>query len=68
MYMKLLGIISVDFDKLSTADQIFCIHQILEKEWEYTRAVHQLFIDFKKAYDSVGREILYNIQNSGQKL
>ena len=24
-------------------------------------AVHQLFIDFKKAYDSVRREVLYNI-------
>jgi hypothetical protein len=23
--------------------------------------VHQLFIDFKKAYDSVKREVLYNI-------
>ena len=23
--------------------------------------MHQLFIDFKKAYDSVGREVLYNI-------
>jgi hypothetical protein len=23
--------------------------------------VHQLFIDFKKAYNSVGREVLYNI-------
>jgi hypothetical protein len=23
--------------------------------------VHQLFVDFKKAYDSVRREILYNI-------
>jgi len=23
--------------------------------------VHQLFIDFKKAYDSVWREVLYNI-------
>jgi hypothetical protein len=22
--------------------------------------VHQLYIDFKKAYDSVGREVLYN--------
>ena len=32
-------------------------HRILEKKWEYSEAVHQLFIDFKKAYDSVRREI-----------
>jgi hypothetical protein len=31
------------------------------KKWEYNEAVHQLFIDFKKAYDSVRREVLYNI-------
>ena len=30
---------------------IFCIRQILEKKWEYNEVVHQLFIDFKKAYD-----------------
>ncbi|KAJ4449329.1 hypothetical protein ANN_00727 [Periplaneta americana] len=34
---------------------------ILEKKWEYKGTVHQLFIDFKKAYDSVKREVLYNI-------
>ena len=45
----------------STTDHIFCIRQILEKRWEYNEAVHQLFIDFKKAYDSVRREVLYNI-------
>jgi hypothetical protein len=45
----------------STTDQIFCIHQVLEKKWEYSETVHQLFTDFKKAYDSVRREILYNI-------
>ena len=45
----------------STTDHIFCIRQILEKKWEHNEAVHQLFIDFKKAYDSVRREILYNI-------
>ena len=28
---------------------------------EYNEAVHQLFIDFKKAYDSVRREVLYKI-------
>ena len=44
----------------STTDHIFCIRQILEKKWKNNEAVHQLFIDFKKAYDSV-REVLYNI-------
>jgi hypothetical protein len=42
----------------SATDQIFCIHQILEKKWEYSETVHQLFIDFKRAYDSVKREVL----------
>jgi hypothetical protein len=37
----------------STTDQIFYILQILEKKWEYNGMVHQLFIDFKKAYDSI---------------
>ena len=45
----------------STTDHIFCIRQILEKKWEYNEAVPQLFIDLKKAYDSVRREALYNI-------
>jgi hypothetical protein len=50
--MKLLGI---------TSNEITCICQILEKKWEYNETVHQLFIDFKKAYDSVRREVLHNI-------
>ena len=45
----------------STTDHMFCIRQILEKKWEYNEAVHQLFIDFEKAYVSVRREVLYNI-------
>jgi sorting nexin-29 len=45
----------------STTDHIFSIRQILEKKCEYDEAVHQLFIDFKKAYDSVRKEVLYNI-------
>jgi hypothetical protein len=31
------------------------------KEWMSNETVHQLFIDFKKAYDSMRREVLYNI-------
>jgi hypothetical protein len=37
------------------------IRQILEKKWEYDETVHQLFVDFKKAYYSVRREVLYSI-------
>jgi hypothetical protein len=44
-----------------TTDQIFYIRQILEKKWEFNGTVHQLFIDFKKVYDSVSREVLYSI-------
>ena len=34
---------------------------MLEKEREYNEAVHQLFKAFKKAYDSVRREVLCHI-------
>jgi hypothetical protein len=34
---------------------------MLDEKWEYHETVHQLFIDFKKACDSVRREVLYNI-------
>jgi hypothetical protein len=33
----------------------------MEEKWEYNETVHQLFTDFKKAYDPVRREVLYNI-------
>jgi hypothetical protein len=41
--------------------QIFYFWQILEKKWEYNGTEHQLFIDFKKAYNSVRWEVIYNI-------
>jgi sorting nexin-29 len=41
----------------STTNLIFCILQISEKKWEYNETVYQLFVDFKKAYDSVRREV-----------
>ena len=44
----------------SSTDHLFWIFQILQKKWEYGVAVHQLFIDFKKAYDSVRKEVFYN--------
>jgi negative regulator of genetic competence, sporulation and motility len=53
-----LEISSVGFDVTD-----FRIRQILEKNlvYEYNETVHQLFVDSKKAYDSVRREVLYNI-------
>jgi len=45
----------------SPTDHTFCIRQILEKKWECNEAVRQQFIDIKKSYDSVRREVLYNI-------
>jgi hypothetical protein len=41
--------------------RFFAFHQILEKNLEDNETVHQLFIDFKEACDSVRREVLYNI-------
>jgi len=32
-----------------------------QKPKAYNEEVHQLFIDFKKAYDSIRREVLYKI-------
>ena len=45
----------------SATNHIFCIPKILEKKWEYNEAVYQLVIGFKKACDSVRREVWYNI-------
>jgi hypothetical protein len=44
----------------STTDHIFCIRQTLEKRREYNETVHQLFLEFKIAYDSVKRQVLYS--------
>jgi hypothetical protein len=44
-----------------TTDQIFCIRQILEKRWSIMGQCISHFLDFKKAYVSGRREVLYNI-------
>jgi hypothetical protein len=63
MQRKLLGIISVDLDVTGRLVIIYSafVKYMKKKKREYNEAVHQLFIDFKKAYDSVRREVLYNI-------
>jgi hypothetical protein len=60
--MKFLGTISVGFD---VSDQLQIIFSASVRYWRkievYYETVHQLFIDFKKAYDSTRGEVLYNI-------
>jgi hypothetical protein len=60
--MKLLGIISAGFD---VTDQLLIRFSPCFRYWrkklDYNETVHHLFIDFKKAYHSVRREVLYNI-------
>ena len=52
----------MDFDATGQLVIIYSAFvKYLKKNWEYNEAVHQLFNDFKKAYDSVRMEVLYNI-------
>jgi hypothetical protein len=60
--MKLLGIISVGFNVTNQLlIRLSAFIRYWRKKWEYNETVHQLFIYFKKTYDSVRREVLYNI-------
>jgi hypothetical protein len=62
MQMKLLGITNVDSGVIDQQLIKFSISgRYWRKKWEYNGMVPQLFIDFKKAYDSVRREVLYSI-------
>ncbi len=45
--------------KFSTIDHILTIKQLLEKADEYKIEVHLLFIDFKKAFDSLNHNFLW---------
>jgi len=45
----------------STVEQLSIIGQIIEKKYKYRQDFWQIFVDFRKAYDSIHRESLYNI-------
>jgi hypothetical protein len=45
----------------STIEQLSVIAQIIEKKYEYRQNMWQVFVDFRKAYDSIHRNSLYNI-------
>jgi hypothetical protein len=57
--MKLLGMISVDFNVIC---QLLIIHSAFVryyKKWKYNRTLY--LVDFRKTCNSVRREVLYNI-------
>jgi hypothetical protein len=58
--IQLLGNTNVDFD---VTDELLIRYFASDngENWEYNGTVHQLCIDFKKAYESVRREVFYNI-------
>jgi hypothetical protein len=45
----------------STTDQIFCLRMILERVCEYKVDIHQLYIDYKQAYDTINTAELVEI-------
>jgi hypothetical protein len=59
--MKLLGTISVSFDLTDHLLIRFLHSSYTGEKWEFSETERQLFIEFKKIYDSVKREVLYSI-------
>jgi hypothetical protein len=49
-----LGIVNVDFNATSHLLVIYSAFIKYFKKWEYSEAVHQLFIDFKKLMIQLG--------------
>jgi hypothetical protein len=43
----------------ATTDHIFTLRKIIEKCREFNIDIHMLFIDFKKAYDSIKRPAVW---------
>jgi hypothetical protein len=44
----------------STIDNIFIVRQIYEKCYEYNIDLHNIFIDFSQAFDTVNRDVIFS--------
>jgi Reverse transcriptase (RNA-dependent DNA polymerase) len=42
----------------SIMEAIFLIRQFVERNWEQKKDLHMIFIDLKKAYDKIPRNIM----------
>ena len=56
-----MGIINVVLEATGKILVKYSAFVKLKKKWEYNEAMHELFMDLKKAYDSFKSEVLYNI-------
>ena len=45
----------------NTVDMIFCLRQLQEKSIEQDRSLYMIFVDFSKAFDTVGRTWLWQL-------
>jgi len=62
MWTSLQVIISVDLNKTDKPlIRYSAFYQTMEKKWEYITTLHKLFMKYERAYNSVSREVLYNI-------
>jgi hypothetical protein len=61
MSVKLLTVINVGSIIIDLLPISFLHSAGTGDKRDYNGLVHQLFMDFKKAYDTVKREVLYNI-------
>ena len=43
----------------SVTDQVFTLRMHLSKYYETSKSVHQVFLDFRQAYDSINRKSLW---------
>jgi hypothetical protein len=61
MYIKFLGIISVGFNVTAQPLINHLFFRYRRKKLEYGKTIYQLFVDCKKACDSVRMEVMHNI-------
>jgi len=55
-FCQSINVISCFRPQRTTRDQIFVVRQILEKFYAHDIDIHLLFIDFKKAFDSINQK------------